>query len=116
MRRQIGKPIAERRPVCRVSARVLRTVFARKTLFHVRLPGERETDLEGILEMSKPSPSWPGSARAAGGRRGERVELCAEPQTPFQWNAMQCASISFGRTSSCIVTSDCEAAVEVSRR
>jgi len=66
-----------------------RTVFSRvKLYFMCGLPGERETDLEGIIEMSE------ALSRLGQQVTGRQVTVVAnvsnfvpKPQTPYQWNA-----------------------------
>ena len=76
MRRQLGKPISNEDLYagCR---RAFENGFSRvKLYFMCGLPGEREIDLEGIIEMSEQiSRLGPGGARPAGGGRGQRVKL-----------------------------------------
>jgi radical SAM family uncharacterized protein len=90
MRRQIGKPITNEDLYagCR---RAFENGFSRvKLYFMCGLPGEREADLEGIIDMSETI------ARLGQEIRGRPVTVVAnvsnfvpKPQTPFQWNAMQ---------------------------
>lgn len=90
MRRQIGKPITNEDLYagCR---RAFENGFSRvKLYFMCGLPGEREADLEGIIEMSETI------ARLGQEVRGRPVTVVAnvsnfvpKPQTPYQWNAMQ---------------------------
>lgn len=90
MRRQIGKPITNEDLYagCR---RAFENGFSRvKLYFMCGLPGEREADLDGIIEMSETI------ARLGQEVRGRPVTVVAnvsnfvpKPQTPYQWNAMQ---------------------------
>jgi radical SAM family uncharacterized protein len=90
MRRQIGKPITNEDLYagCR---RAFENGFSRvKLYFMCGLPGEREADLVGIIEMSETI------ARLGQEVRGRPVTVVAnvsnlvpKPQTPYQWNAMQ---------------------------
>ncbi len=90
MRRQIGKPITNEDLYagCR---RAFENGFSRvKLYFMCGLPGERESDLEGIIEMAETI------SRLGKEVRGRPVEVVAsvsnfvpKPQTPYQWNAMQ---------------------------
>lgn len=90
MRRRIGKPITNEDLMagCR---RAFENGFSRvKLYFMCGLPGERETDLEGIIEMAE-EIAWLGKQV-----RGRLVDVVAnvsnlvpKPQTPFQWSAMQ---------------------------
>jgi radical SAM family uncharacterized protein len=90
MRRRIGKPITNEDLYagCR---RAFENGFSRvKLYFMCGLPGEQETDLEGIIEMSETI------ARLGQEIRGRPVTIVAnvsnfvpKPQTPFQWHAMQ---------------------------
>ncbi|MBN1394193.1 MAG: TIGR03960 family B12-binding radical SAM protein [Pirellulales bacterium] len=90
MRRRIGKPIANEDLMagCR---RAFERGFSRvKLYFMCGLPGERERDLDGIVEMSE------SISRLGKEVRGRPVEIVAsvsnfipKPQTPFQWNAMR---------------------------
>ena len=79
MRQQIGKPITndDLYAGCR---RALRTGFQRvKLYFMCGLPGEREADLEGIIEMSETiSRLGQEVHRPAADGGGERVELRAQ--------------------------------------
>ncbi len=90
MRRQIGKPITNEDLYagCR---RAFESGFSRvKLYFMCGLPGEREADLAGIIDMSETI------ARLGQEIRGRPVTVVAnvsnfvpKPQTPFQWNPMQ---------------------------
>ena len=90
MRRRIGKPITNEDLYagCR---RAFENGFSRvKLYFMCGLPGEQETDLDGIIEMSETI------ARLGQEVRGRPVTVVAnvsnfvpKPQTPFQWHAMQ---------------------------
>ncbi len=90
MRRQIGKPITndDLYAGCR---RAFENGFSRvKLYFMCGLPGERETDLEGIIEMSETISRL---GQEVSGRPATVVanvsNFVPKPQTPFQWNAMQ---------------------------
>lgn len=90
MRRRIGKPITndDLYAGCR---RAFENGFSRvKLYFMCGLPGESESDLEGILEMSE------GISRLGKEVRGRPADVVAnvsnfvpKPQTPFQWHAMR---------------------------
>jgi radical SAM family uncharacterized protein len=90
MRRRIGKPITNEDLYagCRCA---FENGFSRvKLYFMCGLPGERQADLEGIIEMSETI------ARLGQEIRGRPVTVVAnvsnfvpKPQTPFQWNPMQ---------------------------
>jgi radical SAM family uncharacterized protein len=90
MRRQVGKPIANDDLLagCR---RAFENGFSRvKLYFMCGLPGERETDLEGIIELSE------AISRLGQQVTGRQTTVVAnvsnfvpKPQTPYQWNAMQ---------------------------
>jgi radical SAM family uncharacterized protein len=90
MRRQIGKPITNEDLYagCR---RAFENGFSRvKLYFMCGLPGERDADLAGIIEMSETI------ARLGHEVHGRPVAVVAnvsnfvpKPQTPFQWNPMQ---------------------------
>ena len=90
MRRRIGKPITndDLYAGCR---RAFENGFSRvKLYFMCGLPGERETDLEGIIEMSETISQLGKEVR---GRLADVVanvsNFVPKPQTPFQWHAMQ---------------------------
>ena len=90
MRRRIGKPITNEDLLagCR---RAFENGFSRvKLYFMCGLPGERETDLEGIIEMSETISRL---GREVSGKQTTVVanvsNFVPKPQTPFQWNAMQ---------------------------
>ncbi len=90
MRRRIGKPTTndDLYAGCR---RAFENGFSRvKLYFLCGLPGERETDLEGIIEMSETIAQL---GREVRGRPIDVVanvsNLVPKPQTPFQWHAMQ---------------------------
>ena len=90
MRRQIGKPITndDLYAGCR---RAFENGFSRvKLYFMCGLPGERETDLEGIIEMSETISRL---GQEVSGRLATVVanvsNFVPKPQTPYQWNAMQ---------------------------
>jgi radical SAM family uncharacterized protein len=90
MRRRIGKPIADEDLYagCR---RAFENGFSRvKLYFMCGLPGERETDLEGIIEMSETISRL---GQEVSGRLATVVanvsNFVPKPQTPFQWHAMQ---------------------------
>ncbi len=90
MRRQVGKLITndDLYAGCR---RAFENGFSRvKLYFMCGLPGERETDLEGIIEMSETI------SRLGKEVRGQMADVVAnvsnfvpKPHTPYQWNAMQ---------------------------
>ncbi len=90
MRRRIGKPITNEDLLagCR---RAFENGFSRvKLYFMCGLPGERESDLEGIIELSE------AISRLGREVRGRLADVVAnvsnfvpKPQTPFQWEAMQ---------------------------
>jgi radical SAM family uncharacterized protein len=90
MRQQIGKNITndDLYDGCR---RAMENGFARvKLYFMCGLPGEREVDLDGILEMSDTISRL---GKECGGRFATVVanvsNFVPKPQTPYQWNAMQ---------------------------
>jgi radical SAM superfamily enzyme YgiQ (UPF0313 family) len=90
MRHRIGKPITNEDLYagCR---RAFENGFSRvKLYFMCGLPGERETDLEGIIEMSETIAQL---GREVTGRMPAVVanvsNFVPKPQTPFQWNGMQ---------------------------
>jgi radical SAM family uncharacterized protein len=90
MRRQVGKPITndDLYAGCR---RAFENGFSRvKLYFMCGLPGERETDLEGIIEMSETISRL---GQQVTGRQTTVVanvsNFVPKPQTPYQWNAMQ---------------------------
>ena len=90
MRRQVGKPITNEDLYagCR---RAFENGFSRvKLYFMCGLPGERETDLEGIIEMSETISRL---GQQVTGRQTTVVanvsNFVPKPQTPYQWNAMQ---------------------------
>ena len=90
MRCQVGKPITndDLYAGCR---RAFENGFSRvKLYFMCGLPGERETDLEGIIEMSETISHL---GREVSGRLAAVVanvsNFVPKPQTPYQWNAMQ---------------------------
>lgn len=90
MRRLVGKPITNEDLYagCR---KAFENGFTRvKLYFMCGLPGERESDLEGIIEMAETI------SRLGKEVRGRLVDVTAsvsnfvpKPQTPFQWNAMR---------------------------
>jgi radical SAM family uncharacterized protein len=90
MREQVGKPITNEDLYagCR---RAFENGFSRvKLYFMCGLPGEREEDLDGIIEMSE------HIARLGKEITGRYATVVAnvsnfvpKPQTPYQWNAMQ---------------------------
>ena len=90
MREQVGKRItnADLFEGCR---RAMENGFSRvKLYFMCGLPGEREVDLDGIIEMAE-EISWLGKSV---GRRFATVvanvsNFVPKPQTPYQWNGMQ---------------------------
>ncbi len=90
MRRRIGKPITndDLYAGCR---RAFEGGFSRvKLYFMCGLPGESESDLEGILEMSETISQL---GREVSGRPAAVTanvsNFVPKPQTPFQWQAMQ---------------------------
>lgn len=90
MRRQVGKPITNEDLYagCR---RAFENGFSRvKLYFMCGLPGERETDLEGIIEMSETISRL---GQEVSGRLATVVanvsNFVPKPQTPYQWNGMQ---------------------------
>jgi radical SAM family uncharacterized protein len=90
MRRQVGKPITndDLYAGCR---RAFENGFSRvKLYFMCGLPGERETDLEGIIEMSETISRL---GQEVSGRPATVVanvsNFVPKPQTPYQWNAVQ---------------------------
>ena len=90
MRRRIGKPITNEDLLagCR---RAFENGFSRvKLYFMCGLPGERKTDLEGIIELSETISRL---GREVRGRLADVVanvsNFVPKPQTPFQWEAMQ---------------------------
>ncbi len=90
MRQRIGKKISNEDLYagCR---RAFENGFSRvKLYFMCGLPGERESDLEGIIEMAETI------SRLGREVRGQLADVTAavsnfvpKPQTPLQWNAMQ---------------------------
>ncbi len=90
MRRQIGKSI-KNEDLYEGCRRAFENGFSRvKLYFMCGLPGERETDLEGIVEMAETI------SRLAKEVRGRPATVVAsvsnfvpKPQTPYQFNAMQ---------------------------
>ncbi len=90
MRRRIGKPLvnADLFAGCR---RAFERGFSRvKLYFMCGLPGERQRDLEGIVEMAETI------SRLGKEVRGRPVQVVAsvanfvpKPQTPYQWNPMR---------------------------
>ena len=90
MRRRVGKPITNEDLLagCR---RAFENRFSRvKLYFMCGLPGERETDLEGIIELSEAISRL---GREVSGRpanvSANVSNFVPKPHTPFQWNAMQ---------------------------
>jgi radical SAM family uncharacterized protein len=90
MRQRIGKRITNEDLFagCR---RAFENGFSRvKLYFLCGLPGERETDLVGIIEMAETIARL---GQEVMGRQATVVanvsNLVPKPQTPFQWNAMQ---------------------------
>jgi radical SAM family uncharacterized protein len=97
MRQQVGKPITndDLYAGCR---RAFENGFSRvKLYFMCGLPGERETDLEGIIEMSETISRL---GQQVTGRQTTVVanisNFVPKPQTPYQWNAMQRREYFFG--------------------
>lgn len=90
MRRQIGKPITNEDLYagCR---RAFENGFSRvKLYFMCGLPGEREADLEGIIEMSETIAKLGQEiCRRPVSVVANVSNLVPKPQTPYQWNAMQ---------------------------
>ena len=90
MRRLVGKPITNEDLYagCR---KAFENGFSRvKLYFMCGLPGERECDLEGIIDMAETI------SRLGKEVRGRLVDVTAsvsnfvpKPQTPFQWNGMR---------------------------
>ncbi len=90
MRRQIGKRISNR-DLYQGCEKLFAAGFNRvKLYFMCGLPGEREKDLEGIVEMAE---TISGLGRKAHGRPIKVVanvsNFVPKPQTPYQWKAMQ---------------------------
>lgn len=95
MRRQIGKRITNEDLLagCR---RAFENGFSRvKLYFMCGLPGERESDLKGIIELSE-TVSRLGKEVSEKIGRGRMADVVAnvsnfvpKPQTPFQWHGMQ---------------------------
>jgi radical SAM family uncharacterized protein len=90
MRRRIAKPISNEDLLagCR---RAFENGFSRvKLYFMCGLPGETESDLEGIIELSEEISRL---GREVRGRLADVVanvsNFVPKPQTPFQWHAMQ---------------------------
>jgi len=90
MREQIGKKITndDLYEGCR---RAFENGFSRvKLYFMCGLPGERELDLDGIIEMSETISRL---GKEVSGRFATVVanvsNFVPKPQTPYQWNAMQ---------------------------
>ncbi len=90
MRRQIGKRISNE-DLYEGCRQAFENGFTRvKLYFMCGLPGERETDLDGIVEMAE------SISRLGKQIRGRPVTVIAnvsnfvpKPQTPYQFNAMQ---------------------------
>ena len=90
MRRQIGKRIRNE-DLYNGCRKLFAAGFQRvKLYFMCGLPGERETDLAGIIEMAENISSI---GREVHGRPIKVVanvsNFVPKPQTPYQWNAMQ---------------------------
>jgi len=90
MRRQIGKRISNQ-DLYEGCEKLFAAGFNRvKLYFMCGLPGEREEDLEGIIEMAE---TISGLGRKVHGRPIKVVanvsNFVPKPQTPYQWNAMQ---------------------------
>ncbi|MCC6125214.1 MAG: TIGR03960 family B12-binding radical SAM protein [Pirellulales bacterium] len=90
MRERVGKPITNEDLYagCR---RAFENGFSRvKLYFMCGLPGEREEDLDGIIEMAEHIARL---GKEVTGRFAAVVanvsNFVPKPQTPFQWNAMQ---------------------------
>ena len=81
------------------------------------LPGERQIDLEGIVEMSEHIARL---GREATGRFPAVVanvsNFVPKPQTPFQWHAMQSREYFPRPMDNCTITSDCAGEIKMSRR
>jgi radical SAM family uncharacterized protein len=90
MRRQVGKRISNE-DLYEGCRRAMQNGFKRvKLYFMCGLPGERPTDLEGIVEMAE------AISRLGQDVTGHQAAVVAnvsnfvpKPQTPYQWNAMQ---------------------------
>ena len=111
MRRQIGKPITndDLYAGCR---RAFENGFSRvKLYFMCGLPGERETDLEGIIEMAETISRLGKEVRGRpvdGG--GQRLELRAQAADALPVERHAAAGVFLpGPTSSCTGESDCGA-------
>ena len=111
MRRQIGKPITndDLYAGCR---RAFENGFSRvKLYFMCGLPGERETDLEGIIEMSETISRLGQEVTRPAGRRWWPTcrTSCPSRRRPTSGTPCSAASIFAGRTSSCTGGSGCGA-------
>jgi radical SAM superfamily enzyme YgiQ (UPF0313 family) len=90
MRRRLGKPI-QNEDLFAGCRRAFENGFSRvKLYFMCGLPGETESDLEGILEMSEAISRL---GKDVSGRWATVVanvsNFVPKPQTPLQWHAMQ---------------------------
>jgi radical SAM family uncharacterized protein len=90
MRQQIGKTI-KNEDLYEGCRKAFENGFTRvKLYFMCGLPGERETDLDGIIEMAETISRLGKQVR---GRRATVVanvsNFVPKPQTPYQFNAMQ---------------------------
>ena len=111
MRRQIGKPITndDLYAGCR---RAFENGFSRvKLYFMCGLPGERETDLEGIIEMSETISRLGQRGERPAGRRWWPTcrTSCPSRRRPTSGTPCSGASIFLGATSSCTGGSGCGA-------
>ena len=111
MRRQIGKPITndDLYAGCR---RAFENGFSRvKLYFMCGLPGERETDLDGIIEMSETISRLGQEVTRPAGRRWWPTcrTSCPSRRRPSSGTPCSGASISAGPTSSCAGGSGCGA-------
>lgn len=90
MRRQIGKKVSNE-DLYEGCRKAFENGFTRvKLYFMCGLPGERETDLDGIIEMAETVSRL---GKEVGGRAATVVanlsNFVPKPQTPYQFNAMQ---------------------------
>jgi len=94
MREQIGKKIRNE-DLYEGCRRAFENGFSRvKLYFMCGLPGERETDLDGIVEMAETISRLGKQVRHPKGTRPVTVianvsNFVPKPQTPYQFNAMQ---------------------------
>lgn len=90
MRAQVGKPITNEDLYagCRVA---MENGFSRvKLYFLCGMPGERDADLDGIVEMSRHISRIGKEATGRWAMVTVNVSnLVPKPQTPYQWNAMR---------------------------